>query len=498
MMKSNLLISGVTYLICLFSILSISLASDLKVKSMGQMALIIDDQDNQLNLYDFGSNPAWLVVDQHRSWLRPFVQTDVLSGKFKRIYDPETSIDLNAYFDGVKLLDENQAFRGLVDYHDLSLKEVYRAINRDPYLEHPFRLADNTTGNIHYWGPTISAQYSRNVHDQKLFWGASLDYQIKTGLKDFFPQPRTIYRDIGIGTGIACRVSDRFSIGSTFIYSHTQEFTEAIPPGANELRTVLIMKFRGESFGTERVGSMERFTKIKYFNWGLQTHFKLFDDLESAFSFNYSIQDLDATESRVKPVKDGTWKLEGYEIHWKNRLKPSTLPFRLGLSFDRIYFNDWAIHPNFDVLLGDDHLTENRACFGFAYEPNSLPLIFGVEYHFRFVEKDKRDYGSRLFGSGNMDGNTLKVGTEIGIVENWKVRAGYIYQHDDIDSTLLSFSEFQPENKNHSFTFGLAYFFKSADIEFYGYYGQQKPTVNPNNLKRNHLGIVFSMKFYRD
>ena len=489
------------FLICLvisISIFSSSLASDLKVKSMAQMSLIIQDNDNQLNLYDFGLNPAWLVKDQQQSWLRPFFTTYRHSGGFRRIYDPETFIDFNASFEGIKIMDEHQTFRGLVDYHNMNLNDVYQSISRNPYQEHPFRLADNTTGSIHYWGPTVSAQYSRSVYAEKLFWGASLDYQIETGLKDFFPQPRTIYRYVALGTGFACGVSDRLSIGTTFNYSHTQEFTEAVPPSSNDPRVILVMKFRGEDIGSERVDNMERFTKTKIFKWGFQTHYKLFDYFESALLFYYNIQNLDATESRIVPVKDGTWKLHGYEIHWKNRFKLPNLPFRLGLSFDHIYFNDWAVHPRFDVLVGDDYISENRIGIGVAFEPFSLPFILGIEHHTRFAKKDKKDYVSQLIASGDIDGNNLKIGTEMGITENWKVRAGYIYQHNDVAPALLSFSEYLAENKSHCFTFGLAHFLKSADIEIYGYYGQQTPTVNQNALRRDRLGCVVSMKFYRD
>jgi len=491
----------ILFIICLttFSFYtSLSQASDLKIKSMAQMSLILQDQDNQLNLYDFGANPAWLVMDQQRSWLRPFFTTDYYSGNFKRLYAPKTTADFNAFFEGVKVMDKNQAFRGLVDYHNLNLNNVNQSISRDPYQEHPFRLADNTSGSIQYWGPTVSAQYSRHVLAQKLFWGASLNYQIETGLKDFFPQPRTLYRYVGLGTGFVYRVNSRLAIGSTFNYSHTQEFTEAVRPSSNDPRAILVMKFRGETIGSERLGNMERFTKTKMFKWGIQAHYCPVDYFESAFLFSYNIHNLDATESRTVPVKDGTWKLKGYEIHWKNRFKLPKLPFRLGLSFDRIDFNDWAIHPNFDVLLGDDNFIENSIGFGLAYEPSSLPFIIGLEYHFSLADKQKKDYVSRIMASGDIKYSDIRFGTELSIFDALKIRTGYIYQKNDVDPNLLSFSEYLQDNKTHRFTFGLAYFLQATDIEVYGYYGKQKPAVNHSNLNRDQLGMVVSLKFYRD
>lgn len=477
---------------------SFTFASDLKIKSMANMSLVIKGEDNQLNLYDFGMNPAWLVKDQSRSWLRPFFATDVNWGNFKRTYDPQTLIDANAFFEGVKVMDRNQVFHGLVDYHNLYLNDVYQAISRDPYQEHPFRLADNTTGSIHYWGPIVATRYSRNVWREKLVMGASLDYQIETGLKDFFPQSRTIFRNIGLGAGMGYEFSRRLSVGLTFHYTNIQEFTEAVPPSANDPRSVQVMKFRGETIGSERTGSMERFTKTKMFRWGAQAHYQPLNFLESAVSFYYNLHDLDATESRSKPVKDGTWKLQGYEIHWKNRARLPETPFSIGFSYDRIYFNDWAIHPNFAVVMGDDYLTENRIGAGLAYEPKSFPIILGVEYHLAIAEKDKKDYVSRLTGSGKMNGSDIKIGAEIGVTKSWKLRGGFIHQTFKVDDSLLSFSEFLPANQVNWFTFGLGRITTFIEVEGYGYYGRGKPTENSAGVKRDRFGFVVSTKFYRD
>ena len=474
------------------------LSSDFRIKSMGQMKLIIEDKDNQLNLYDFGANPAWLLKDQNRTWLRPFFTSEIVSGDFNRIYDPESSIDLNAFFEGVKIMDENQAFRGLVDYHNLSLNNLYQAIIRNPYADHPFRLADNTTGNINYWGPNVSAEYSRNLYQQKLLMGASLDYQIETGLKDYFPQSRTIYRYAGLKTGIAYFANDKLSFGTTFKYSHTQEFTECVPPSSNDPRSVIVMKFRGETVGSERIGSMERFTKTAHYQLAVQSNYKPVNFLETALSIQYNFEELDATESRSKPVKDGTWQLDGYELHWKNRLRMPNLPFRLGFSFDRIYFNDWAKHPRYDILLGDDHFSENRVGFGFAVEPQTLPFVVGMEMHFCFENMDKKDYVSQIIANGDVTGREFKFGAEARFLRDWGLRAGYIYRDKETNPVLLSFSKFLPNNHAHVFTCGLGLHQTSMESEIYAYLSRQKPDKNPTNLNRDSLGILFSIKFFMD
>ncbi|MFZ5515416.1 MAG: DUF6850 family outer membrane beta-barrel protein [Candidatus Zhuqueibacterota bacterium] len=471
-------------------------ASDLRVQSMGQLKLILEDKDNQLNLYDFGANPAWLIKDQTRSWLRSYFTTDMFTGDFRRIYDPESTVDLNAFVEGVKVMGKNQVFHGVVDYHNLSINNVYQAINRNPYEAHPFRLADNTTGSINYWGPTISAEYSRNIFQDKLFFGASLEYQIETGLKDYFPQSRTLYRYASLGTGLAYIVNDQLSLGATFTYSHTQEFTECIPPSSNDPRSIIVMKFRGETMGSERIGEMERFTKTAHYQIGFQSNYRPVEFVESAVNVRSTLATLDATESRSKPVKDGTWELGGYEIHWANRLHAPNVPFLLGFSIDRIYYNDWAKHPRFDLLLGDDHFAQNVVGCGLAFEPETMPLSAGIEASWSAASVDKKDYVSHLFANGDVTGRELKCGAEVRLLQGWAIRAGYLYRENETEAALLDFSEFLPAHSAHIFTWGLGLSREGMESDLYAYIGRQRPTDTPGNAIRDMMGVIFSIKFF--
>jgi len=471
-------------------------ASNLRVQSMGQLKLILEDKDNQLNLYDFGANPAWLIKDQTRSWLRSYFTTDLFTGDFRRIYDPESSVDLNAFFEGVKVMGKNQVFHGVVDYHNLSLNNVYQAISRNPYEAHPYRLTDNTTGSIHYWGPTVGAEYSRTIFQQKLLFGASLEYRIETGLKDYFPQSRTLYRYARLGTGLAYSVNDQLTLGATFTYSHTQEFTECIPPSSNDPRSVIVMKFRGETLGSERIGDMERFTKTAHYQIGFQSNYRPVEFVESAVNVRSTLEALDATESRSKPVKDGTWELGGYEVQWVNRLQLPNLPLRLGFSLDRIYYNDWAKHPRFDLLLGDDHFAQNRIGCGIGFEPERIPFSAGIEASWSAAAVNKKDYVSYLFADGDISGREFKIGAETRLLRDWAIRAGYVYRENETDDALLAFSEFLPARSAHIFTWGLGLSREGMDSDLFAYFGRQTPTENSGNAVRDLMGIIFSVKFF--
>ncbi|MBC8184570.1 hypothetical protein H8E88_26030 [candidate division KSB1 bacterium] len=476
----------------------VSLASGFRIKSLAQMSLILKDNENQLNLYDFGGNPAWLIMDGNKSWLRFSFLTNKNSGNFKRDYDPEAIIDLNGQVEGVKKLDKNQTFYGSVNYHNLRLNKVYQAINRNPYQQSPFRLTDSSTGSINYLGPSLSFQYSKNIYQQKLFIGGSVTYQIETGLKNVFPQPRTIFRYVRSGVGAAYRFSDQLNIGATFFYSNTQEFTEILSPDPFERRQVIVSKFRGENFYTESLGSLEQFSKNSAYKLGCQLTYTANDFLESGLAALYNFQSTNFMENRFRPKSDGIWKLNGYEINWRTRLKIPGLPIGLGLALDRIYFNDWAKHPDYPILMGDNYFCENRIGVGISYEPLFLPIILAAEYHFNFAEKDKNDYISRLRGSGEIDNSIFKMGAECRLLKNWKIRAGIIYSKNDVDPDLQSFSEFLPQNQKECLTFGIAHLFASIESEIFGFFGQQRPVEFKDNKRRDQVGIVFSMKIYRD
>lgn len=473
-------------------------ASDLRVAAMGQLWLVLNDDDNQINLYDFGRNPAWLIIDQQQTWLRPgFIITDS-RGDFKRFYDPQRRHDILATFEGVKIMDPQQAFRGAANYHDYTLEQVTGAINRNPYEEHPFRLVDSSIADIHYWGPAVSAQYSRQAIQKKLFLGALLNYSIETGLKDQFPQPRTIYRSAGSGAGIAYRWSNRLVVGATLNYTHTQEFIECLPPSANETRTIYIKQFRNENLSVDHVGSLEQFLTTQVSGFGLQGYFQPLDFWESGFAFNYQRQRLDVAESLTQPQKNGLWKLFGLELHWKNRFQFPALPIRCALSVDYNEIADCASNPANTVIWGDDWLRENRIGVGLAYEPEKRPLILGIEYYHSQADKSKKDYGrDPIIARGQIERNELRMGAELKVLESVKLRMGYLTAYQRIDRTLLQFSEVLSGHRSHQFHGGLAYTFHAAEVEGYAYFGNQRPNASQQG-KHDTFGLMLTMTFYQN
>ncbi|MDZ7336314.1 MAG: hypothetical protein ONB32_14285 [candidate division KSB1 bacterium] len=492
-MKTHWIIQLVIWLLAPLSTLSLAQMIDLKPPAMGYLSLVLDSETTGLNLYDFGSNPAWLINDQSRGWFSVSSLAKSEAGKFRRRYDPEKFFDFSAGFEGVKILDQNQAFWGAANYHAFSLTRVSHAINRTPYDEHPFRATDETEGNFDYWGPSVIAQYSRQLVMGKLYWGASLGYRIETGLKDQFPQPRIIDREVITSTGFAWRIFDPLIVGILLQYDDAQEFIEAQSSSQLEQRTIVITLFRGETIGVKRLGMFEQFTNRRNFGSQLQLHFRRTELGESIMSLGCRLQRLEIFESSVRPVLNAKWNNHSLELHWKNRMNLFTMPLQLGWSFDYDYSNDWAVHPDFDLLWGDDYSNQYQVGVGLAFSSPSSPLFFSIEYQIDQIHHEKNDYISRLFAAGKIKSRELRCGTEFTFFNRWKIRAGYTYQLNLMPGSLLSFSEFLPEHHRYRMTFGLANHFKQVAIELAAFYG----CLQAEHQNRHSFFTLINAKIYR-
>ena len=113
------------------------------------------------------------------------------------------------------------------------------------------------------------------------------------------------------------------------------------------------------------------------------------------------------------------------------------------------------------------------------------------------ADKEKNDYISWLMRSGQIKNNIFKLGAEYRLFKKWVFRSGLIFYKNEIDSDLLIFSEFLPQNTQKCLTYGLAYLNGRFESELYGFFGRQRPEKNKDNKRRDQAGIVFSMKIFK-
>ena len=474
-----------------------TLASSIRVQSIGQTSLITEDEDNQINLSDFGLNSAWLLKDEPKNWLKFSGIGDFHQGSFHRIYDPEEATNFHALFKGLKSLGKNQIFRGMVDYGGSFRYDVNESADKEPFANHPYRLTDNTKGDINYAGPKISAQYCCNLFKDKLFIAGTTDYQLETGLKHGFIQPRTIYRSAGIGAALAYQQSKNITLGTTFNYTNSQEYIEYMPPATYESREIQIKKYRGEKIASPGSTDSEVFRKLKCYNLGFQAVYNSSGNFDIGLKINANFQDLKMTENRFAPVEEGTWKLRGYELNLKGRNKIGRFPLYFGYSFDQIYYNDWAVHPDFDILFGDDDFSGNYWGLGIAFQPFCGRLYLAGEIHHAISLIKKRDYISQFVESGNIIDDVIKLGVEYLVFNHYFIRAGFILTENSSTDALLVFSEYEIKNHKYTYTGGLGLKFNLFEADFHFQYSEKSGVETVNYGKRKSVYMYIMLKFYK-
>lgn len=431
-------------------------ASDARVRSLGNAWLVAEDVDNQLNLYDFGNNPAWLIQDENHKWLKIIASAQQIGGDFKRTYDPGQTNDYHVVFDGVKPLGENQIFRGAVDYRGEYRSEVPYAIERDIYREDPFRATDNTSGRSEFIGPKILAGYSRRVAS-RWFAGASLGYQIESGLKKDFPKPGNTFRNLDLGLGIGYQLFPQTALGINFKYYNLQNTLAMVEPGRNETRALVLRKYRGETAFTIKQGEGERFFNQEGYALDLQICSTPAAHLKLAGQASFQFDSLYVSNDRNPPSSDGYWQMKGYALRLKSQYDFSTLPLRLALDFYHFQANDWARHPAFEVLLGEDQSDENELGIGLGYLPPAGNFCLMTSYYFSTANFDKQDYVSRLAATGDVRTHLIQLGSEIKLASRWWLRLGGELLKYDPDAGLKQFSIFEAAHWRYGVTGGLGW-----------------------------------------
>lgn len=450
------------------------LASQARIQAMGNAWLVVEDEDNQLNLYDFGTNPAWLINDQNRKWLKIFTTAQHISGDFKRSYDPGQTNEYHIIFDGVKPLGNHQIFRGQVDYRGEFRSRVPYAIERDIYREDPFRAMDNTIGRSEFIGPKIHVEYSRQI-TRRLFAGASLEYLIESGLKKDFPKPGNTYRNLGFGLGLAWQLSQSTVLGLNFRYNNLQNTLEMVEPGRNETRALVLRRYRGETVFTLKQGSNERFFNRE----GYALNFQLCSEPASRWKVgaqaHFQFDSLYVSNDRNPPASEGYWEMTGYGLHIKSYYDFSAFPIRLGLDFKHFQANDWARHPNFEVLLGDDKTREDEIGLGLGYLPKNRRFALVAAYHWGVSDYSKQDYVSDLAADGDLVTHHFQLGSEKKLAAQWYLRLGGELVKYEPDNELNQFSIFEEQYWQYGCNLGLGWRLGAMEVELLGIYGYRNP-----------------------
>ena len=367
---------------------------NLRLLSLGSASLVFEDSENELNVYDFGKNPAGLVADQKHKWMRYYNWSDYFNGDFRREMDPQKRMQSNIGAEGVNPIGENATFRGFVQYYVEDLKNVYRGLEYEPYRD-IFTPVDTTTGSFDYYGPKLGFEYARNVNSW-LSFGGSLTYRLQDGLKRESSKMKIDGRMIFGTLGARIVPFKNISIGLAF-----RPFSVQYRLNANKLFLLdhpVIHKFYGDSLliKNEKVSTYNRRTQSE--GYGAEGvfvyHFASWLTLAGKGGYDVECEQIDegTSDGQLEIDDYGSWQSQGIWVESQWRINPPGIPFKFGICINWRDWNSWARTPRYETVFEEMEGDWSKYGIGVAYSVMGLPMTIGLEYHETFFYERKDNY----------------------------------------------------------------------------------------------------------
>jgi hypothetical protein len=371
-----------SYLIAVLLLLTVFIAcfaaagycNGLRVMSMGGGWIALEDEDGQINPYDFGVNPAYLLRDYAGSWSRLTFGIDDQSGKLRRPFDPEDASILTAGAAGVINLGERHVVKGSFCYRQLVYKGVAHSLELDQYND-PFYLTDQTTGKFTYYGPSMTVDYSLRLWP-RLHIGGKLDYDIASGLKDIYTRPEIVHNFFKMHLGVLYDANDAWTIGFVarpFRMQNRTQFDQA-----DEGYDNLIIRFFGDGIYDIIATGMEL---------SLQ-NFYLTERLQAGVLLSYGAEENEIEYAISNPDRFGFWQNDVYDARVAVRYSFADFPLTVGLSGRYQTQDGWAKRPRFeDVVLYENPVDLMSAGGGMSYRlEHELLGLHSIRAGFQYTD----------------------------------------------------------------------------------------------------------------
>ncbi|MDD3643509.1 MAG: hypothetical protein PHQ19_08620, partial [Candidatus Krumholzibacteria bacterium] len=338
-------------LLLLFAAAGAARGDAIRLSTLANVSLALEDRDNQINPYDFGRNPSWLLRDHDYSYIRFVASLEELSGDLRRPYDPHLVNDLYVGFSGLKTLGSRQVVRGYFDYRRLADREVYRNLEPDQYND-PFYLNDQTTGDLEYYGPRTSVDWSLRLRDD-LYVGAGFDYDISTGLKQEYTRPEIVHNYFRGNVGLAWLPGGNWVLGLAYRPARLQNRTEFAKP--DEGYDNVIQGYAGDEIYEVRTFSSYTITEIEHGHEGMLQAFWNGGGLGAGLVARIGISENDLKYNATRQYPKGYWREDLYDVRLKARYAPEGRPWSFGLMGGLTSHDGWGIRPDYpEVLLSDN------------------------------------------------------------------------------------------------------------------------------------------------
>ncbi len=453
----------------------------IRIESLANARLALEDRDNQINPFDFGRNPAWLHNDFEFPFLRFSGSLYESKGDLRREYDPHLVNDLFIGVEGNKRLSDRQSVRGYIDYQHLRDREVYRNLEMDQYND-PFYLNDQTTGDFDYYGPRTSIDWSIRLTSD-LFLGAGLDYNLSTGLKQVYTRPEIVHNYSQAILGLTWQPSGKWVLGLAYRPLRNQNRTKFAKP--DEGFDNVIQGYSGDEIFEVRAFSSYTIMEVEIGHYVDLQGFYIGDELKAGLNIRGGMSETELKYNASRQYPKGYWKEELIDADLKMRWAPAGKPLAVGLSAKYVKDDGWGVRPDFsDVLLYNNPYAMYSAGLGLSYWIRSIDLLLIGEYTAEQYDIEVWDNGANLYRKADHLSQIGRFAVEKNILNVYSFRAGYEYTDYPIDRWIKL-----PRNIDVSrITGGVGAFFNGWNIDLHLEYGLG--TKNDSEEERQELGAV--------
>jgi hypothetical protein len=456
-------------------------SDEIRTSAMGNCSIALEDRSNRINPYDYGRNPAYLGSTFDRAWVRFIFSIDEQQGDLKRPYDPHLLNTAFVGFEGRKRLSDRQAASGIFRYERLWQREQWHSLERDQYND-PFYLTDLTTGDIKYWGPAMSVDYSLQL-SPKAAIGAGFDYDISTGLKDYYTRPQIEHNYARGNIGLLLQPRREWLFGLVLRPMRIQNRTSF--DGTNEGYDLSIRRYYGDGIYDIRSFPSYSMTEVmKGFEIGVQ-NFVTTDRVKvgTIFSYGYAANSISGKTS--PPEQIGYWQDRTLDFRFLARYAPENSPLVLGVSGRSMNRDGWARRPRFeDVILFDNPTQLRSVGAGASYTIQPAGLTVAVDYVLNSYDIEANDYGANNFRAQEFIQNIGRLGVEYAAYNVFSFRGGA----EVTDYVADRWLKLPVNTDRYRFTAGGSYAWHLWQVDALILYGRD--TQNETDAQRRDLGGI--------
>ena len=484
-MKITIKIFSVMFLL----INSLLIAQQSRLDQLGGLSYSIIDIDSQIDPFILGENPAWLVNSQLKQRLDIIPYFKNSKGNYHRNYESGNIFNYAINFMALKPLGKSGTFRGIAKYNYDFHKDRNKILTLNPYSGDAFFFTDTTSGDYKYNGPTFELMHSLEFAD-KLYFGASVNYQILDGLKKVYTYAETLYRKVSGNVGLAYEITKNLVIGANYKVNDEQE--RIVATDVNN-RTVQTFLYRGEIYNIELRGTSQSYKLKKHGNsFAIQTKYTPFPNLVVGLNAKYSISNSKSLfpQNSIIEVEDGYTNFSNTNIIIQAKWVQSD-NLTIGITSGYTDYSSWSKNSKLNLTIWDIYLKNIFAGIGATYLNQKNKYIVGAEYELQSVDADSNKYIDNKFPKLSSLNHNIKIGFEKYINDLFIFRFGYNFIY-----------------KKHDFIFGgdnvkiqfitLGGKFKLSEIlEIEPSIEYAFTTLSENSLYKNNLGIYITLRFYK-